>query len=109
VPFTADFTLRLERISWAICLGRYKDKIVVSIRTTNTKAQAGRFLRRLIGKKGTAGGHGMIAGGQVHCASMEHDACTKVEEELVQDFLKQLGYKEAAEMTPLLMAEPLHT
>ncbi len=109
VPFTADFMLRLERISWALCLGRYNNKIIVSIRTTNTQGGAGRFLRSLIGKKGTAGGHGMIAGGQVHCATMEHDHCTRVEEELIQGFLKKLGYKEVTEMTPLLVSEPIHT
>ncbi len=107
VAFIADFMLRMERINWAICLGRYKDKIIVSIRTTNTKGQAGSFLRRLIGKKGTAGGHGMIAGGQVNCSTMEHDHCTKVEEELIQDFLKKLGYKEVGSMTPLLTTEPI--
>ncbi len=105
VPFTADFLLRCERVSWSLCLGRYKDKIIVSVRTTNSHGEAGRFLRRLIGKRGTAGGHGMIAGGQVHCQTMEHDYCTKLEEEIVQNFLKQLGYKEPGEMTPLLMPE----
>ncbi len=109
VAFIADFMLRCERINWSMCLGRYEDKIIVSIRTTNQKGEAGRFLRRLIGKKGTAGGHGMIAGGQVACGTMEHDACTKMEEELVQDFLKKLGYKEIGEMTPLLTMEPIHT
>lgn len=110
VPFTADFMLRCERISWAICLGRYRDKIIVSVRTTNSKGEAGRFLRKLIGKRGTAGGHGMVAGGQVACTTMEHEHCTKLEEELIQDFLKGLGYKEAGEMTPLLLpVEPIHT
>ncbi len=108
VPFIADFMLRLERMSWGICLGRYKDRIIVSIRTTNTRGEAGRFLRRLIGKKGTAGGHGMIAGGQIPCENMEHERCTKIEEELVQNFLKKLGYKEPLEMTPLLTAELIH-
>ncbi len=109
VAFVADFMLRLERISWSMCLGRYKDKIIVSIRTTNTKGEAGRFLRRLIGKKGTAGGHGMIAGGQVICSTMEHDTCTKIEEELIQNFLKKLGYKEPGDMTPLLTVEPIRS
>ncbi len=103
VPFTADFMLRCERITWALCLGRYKDRIIVSIRTTNAKGEAGRFLRRLIGKRGTAGGHGMIAGGQIHCTTMEHEHCTKLEEEITQGFLKKLGYKDAVEMTPLLL------
>ncbi len=109
VAFIADFMLKIERISWSMCIGRYKDKIIVSVRTTNTKGDAGNFLRRLIGKKGTAGGHGMIAGGQIICETMEHDRCTKVEEELVQDFLKKLGYKDAGEMTPVLTTELIHT
>ncbi|MBI3316279.1 MAG: bifunctional oligoribonuclease/PAP phosphatase NrnA [Candidatus Omnitrophica bacterium] len=109
VPFIADFMLRCERISWSLCVGRFKERIVVSIRTTNTKGEAGNFLRRLIGKKGTAGGHGMIAGGQIPCPTMEHEHCTKVEEELIQGFLRKLGYKEAGEMTPLLTTEPIHT
>ncbi len=108
VPMIADFMLRLERMSWALCLGRYKDRVIVSIRTTHTKGGAGRFLRRLIGKRGTAGGHGMIAGGQIPCPDMEHDACTTLEEELVQEFLKKLGYKEISQMTPLLVEEAIH-
>ncbi len=107
VPMIADFTLRLERMSWALCLGRYKNKIIVSVRTTHTKGGAGRFLRSLIGKRGTAGGHGMIAGGQVNCPGMEHESCTKLEDELVQDFLKKLGYKEIGQMTPLLVEDPI--
>ena len=106
VAFIADFMLSLERISWSICFGRYQDRLIVSIRTTNTKGRAGIFLRRLIGKRGTAGGHGMIAGGQIKC-TMEHDACTALEEELVRDFFKKLGYKDVVEMTPLLTPEAL--
>lgn len=107
VASIADFMLRLERISWAMCLGRYRDKIIVSIRTTNSKGEAGRFLRHLIGKRGTAGGHGMIAGGQVVCSTMEHDKCTEIEDELIQNFLKKLGHKDAQEMTPLLTTEAI--
>ena len=109
VAFIADFMLRVERISWSLCLARYKDKILVSVRTTNTKGDAGNFLRRLIGKKGTAGGHGMIAGGQVTCDNMEHDTCTSIEEELIQNFLRKLGYKDPGDMTPLLTTDPIHT
>lgn len=108
VAFVADFLLRLERMSWAMCLGRFKNKIIVSVRTTNTKGEAGRFLRRLIGKRGMAGGHGMMAGGQITCADMEHEKCLAMEDELVEGFLRQLGYKDAGPMTPLLTEEPIH-
>ena len=109
VAFIADFMLKCERMSWAICFGRYGNKIIVSIRTTNTKGNAGSFLRRILGKKGTAGGHGMIAGGQIPCSSMEHERCTQVEKEVLKDFLKGLGYSEEAEMTPLLMEESIRS
>src|SRR5207244_3365170 len=108
VPFIADFMLRYERMTWSICAGRFKERIIVSIRTTNIHGRAGIFLRQLIGKRGTAGGHGMIAGGQIACPDMEHDHCTHLEEELIKGFLKKLGHKEAVEMTPLLMDEPVH-
>lgn len=107
VPFVADFMLRGERMNWSICLGRYDGRIVVSIRTTNQKGEAGNLLRRLVGKKGTAGGHGMIAGGQIPCSELDHEKCTELEEELIQSFLKKIGYKEAGEMTPLLTPEPI--
>ena len=106
VPFIADFMLRCERLSWSICVGRFKDRVIVSIRTTNIHGRAGRFLRQLVGKRGTAGGHGMIAGGQITC-DMEHENCTKIEEELIRNFLKKLGHKEVTEMTPLLVTEPI--
>ena len=65
VPIVADLLLRCERISWSLCMGRFKDRIVISIRTNRKKSDAGNFLRKLIGKRGTAGGHDMIGGGQV--------------------------------------------
>lgn len=107
IPFIADFMLRGERLSWSICVGRFQNRIIVSIRTTNIHGHAGRFLRQLIGKRGTAGGHGMIAGGQVTCGTMEHDRCTDIEEDLIKNFLKKLGHKDVSEMTPLLVTEPI--
>ena len=107
VPFIADFVLRCERLSWSICVGRFQNRIIVSIRTTNINGRAGRFLRQLIGKRGTAGGHGMIAGGQIVCESMEHDRCTDVEYELIKSFWKKLGHKDVADTTPLLVTEPI--
>lgn len=65
VPEIADLLLRLEGKTWALCTGIYEDRIYLSIRTTNPRAQAGRLMRRLIGRKGKGGGHSMIAGGWV--------------------------------------------
>ncbi len=107
VAFIADFMLRCEKVTWAICVGRFENRLIVSVRTTNIHGHAGRFLRQLIGKRGTAGGHGMIAGGQLACGSMEHEQCTQVEEELIKNFLKKLGHDDDSSMTPLLVTEPI--
>ena len=43
--------------------GVFDDRLYLSIRTTNPRADAGRLMRRLLGKRGKGGGHGMMAGG----------------------------------------------
>ena len=37
----ADFLVRQERITWAFCTGRFKDSLILSLRTTNTDVNAG--------------------------------------------------------------------
>ncbi len=41
------------------------DRLYLSIRTTNPRADAGNLMRRLIGRRGKGGGHGTMAGGYV--------------------------------------------
>ena len=68
VPEIADLLLRMEGKTWSLATGLVADKIFLSIRTTNPRAEAGRLMRRLIGARGKGGGHGMIAGGWVSLA-----------------------------------------
>lgn len=65
IPEIADLLLRLEGKTWALCTGLFEERIFLSIRTTNPRADAGRLMRRLIGQRGRGGGHSMIAGGWV--------------------------------------------
>jgi nanoRNase/pAp phosphatase (c-di-AMP/oligoRNAs hydrolase) len=65
VPELADLLVRMEGKTWCLCTGRYGDRIHLSLRTTNTRAEAGNLMRRLVGRKGRGGGHGMTAGGWV--------------------------------------------
>lgn len=64
----ADFLLRLQGAEWSCCIGQYRNDLVVSLRTTDPFAHAGRFIRRIVAGLGTAGGHGTMAGGQVPLA-----------------------------------------
>jgi nanoRNase/pAp phosphatase (c-di-AMP/oligoRNAs hydrolase) len=65
VPEIADLLLRLEGKTWSLVTGYFADRLYLSIRTTNTRADAGGLMRRLIGRRGKGGGHGMIAGGWI--------------------------------------------
>ncbi len=65
VPEVADLLLRLEGKTWSLATGLFGDRIYLSIRTTNGRADAGRVMRALVGRRGKGGGHGMMAGGWV--------------------------------------------
>lgn len=103
VSIVADLLLRCERVSWSLVMGRYQDKILISVRTNREKVHAGNLLRRLLKKRGLAGGHGMMAGGQIPCGGMKDQEMDALEKEITGSFLKTLGYKEPGDMTPLLV------
>jgi nanoRNase/pAp phosphatase (c-di-AMP/oligoRNAs hydrolase) len=65
VPELADLLLRMKGKTWCLVTGRFKDRVYLSIRTTNPRAQAGHVMGRLVGRNGKGGGHGMMAGGWV--------------------------------------------
>ena len=65
VPEIADLLLRMEGKTWSLCTGYFGERLYLSIRTTNSRADAGSVMRRLVGRRGKGGGHGMMAGGWV--------------------------------------------
>jgi nanoRNase/pAp phosphatase (c-di-AMP/oligoRNAs hydrolase) len=65
VPEIADLLLRFEGKTWSLVTGIFGDRLYLSIRTTNPRADAGATMRRLIGRRGKGGGHGRIAGGWI--------------------------------------------
>jgi nanoRNase/pAp phosphatase (c-di-AMP/oligoRNAs hydrolase) len=60
----ADILLRLRGIRWVVCIGAYKDLMMVSVRTRNRRG-AGQLVQEITGNRGTAGGHGTMAGAQI--------------------------------------------
>lgn len=65
VPEIADLLLRMEGKTWALSTGVHEDRVYASLRTTNSRAHAGSLMRRLLGRRGRGGGHGVLAGGWV--------------------------------------------
>jgi nanoRNase/pAp phosphatase (c-di-AMP/oligoRNAs hydrolase) len=62
----ADLLLRLQGIRWVICMGMYKDHLLLAVRTRSRRGGAEQLVQEVVGDRGTAGGHGTMAGGQVH-------------------------------------------
>ena len=61
----ADLFLRLERAKWVICMGVYENILILSVRTRGRDGQAGQLIQAIIEGRGSYGGHGTVAGGQV--------------------------------------------
>ena len=84
----ADLLLRLREMQWAICLGSYRNELVLSIRTRSGRPGAGQLAQAIVGEQGTAGGHGTMAGGQVPLRGADPE---QLAHELVQRALQRLG------------------
>jgi nanoRNase/pAp phosphatase (c-di-AMP/oligoRNAs hydrolase) len=67
----ADLLLRLRGMSWAICMGSYRNRLILAIRTQSQRDGAGRIVQAMVGDRGTAGGHGTMAGGQIPLQGQE--------------------------------------
>ena len=78
----ADLLLRLRGMSWAICMGLYRSKLILAIRTQSQQGGAGWIVQAMVGDRGTAGGHGTMAGGQIPLQGQEP-------EELVQQLMQR--------------------
>lgn len=87
----ADFLVRLEGIETVMSMGHYNDGMVLSLRTTSHTINTGEIIRRLVAGRGTAGGHGMMAGGKLDHVPDTEAALAKVEEFLTRSLQKELG------------------
>ena len=61
----ADLLLRLDGIEWVVSSSVYNDTMIISVRTHDRAGGAEEFVLALVSEDGTAGGHGMLAGGQI--------------------------------------------
>ena len=104
VPEVADLLLRLEGKTWSLTTGVYGERVYLSIRTTNVRADAGRVMRRLVGRNGKGGGHGMIAGGWVAITTGYAADPRGLQEQLARRLARALR-KNPDRLQPLRLAE----
>lgn len=90
-----EFLIRHEEIQWAICAGIHEDRMVLSVRTNVSHAQAGEILRNVVQKMGgRAGGHDRRAGGFIPLPSTSSNAIEQVQSEFRRRVLKVLQIEE---------------
>jgi nanoRNase/pAp phosphatase (c-di-AMP/oligoRNAs hydrolase) len=87
----ADLLLRLERIETVLCMGQYAGEMIFSTRTLRLDLNMGEVVKRLVNGKGTAGGHGMMAGGKVDNVPADLTAMKETEQLLTTRFLAEYG------------------
>jgi nanoRNase/pAp phosphatase (c-di-AMP/oligoRNAs hydrolase) len=61
----ADLFMRLKGIQWVLCMGVFRDELILSVRSRNKDVGAGKLVSAIIGDRGTAGGHGSMAAGHI--------------------------------------------
>ena len=87
----ADLFLRVHGVDWVIAAGRYQDSLLFSLRAHLPDAHAGELVQQVIGSRGSAGGHGEMAGARVDLADLPEDEADGLLSELMNDFASALS------------------
>ncbi len=66
----ADFLLTTEGVSVVVCFGVRRNKVIISVRSKNDGINIGQILQKSF-NEGTAGGHAVMAGGQIPFEDIE--------------------------------------
>lgn len=82
-----DFLIRLEGARWAVCIAPCGSHLQVSVRTNDRDARAGELLASLL-PPGSAGGHGMVAGGRL---PLDRDRGRESSLGIAKALLRELG------------------
>jgi len=87
----ADFMLKQEGITYVLGMGLFNGMQILSMRTIKPDAMLGQVIQAMVRGLGTAGGHGMIAGGQVRNILGDEKSQTEIEQLLTKRMLRKLG------------------
>jgi len=95
VPLMADFLLRVLGVRWSFVMGTFNSRVIFSLRTKRRHQNAGLMARRIVKGLGSAGGHGMIAGGQILTKGLAEEKQERLCKTLKTRFLKTVGRENA--------------
>ncbi|MFO0576564.1 MAG: DHH family phosphoesterase [Polyangia bacterium] len=87
----AEMMLAYEKARYCVCVGEHEGQVFLSVRSEVEDAHAGELIRRVVGSKGAAGGHGMSAGGRIHQTVRSEAELKTVYDELVARMVTELS------------------
>jgi nanoRNase/pAp phosphatase (c-di-AMP/oligoRNAs hydrolase) len=87
----AELMLAYDKARYCICVGEHEGQVVLSIRSEDEESHAGELIRRVVGSKGAAGGHGMTAGGRLHSTVRNEAELKGIYDELVARMVAELS------------------
>lgn len=90
----ADLFLRDDDVTCTMCYGMREERMLISVRTSDESLEANKLIHRVVGRKGTGGGHKTYAGGQIPLTGLTKAASAKFEQHLCKKFLKALRLAE---------------
>jgi len=83
----ADLFLKVHGVDWVIAAGLYQESLLISVRAHSPDAHAGDLVQGVVGDRGSAGGHGEMAG-----ARIDLDGITDADAEgLIEDLLDEFA------------------
>lgn len=88
---TADLIVRLEDVHWSLALGRFRERLLFSLRATEPGSDAGAVAEQIAGGYGVGGGHWRLAGGSINTKAMAPTAIDTLEDGLIQRFIGLVG------------------
>jgi nanoRNase/pAp phosphatase (c-di-AMP/oligoRNAs hydrolase) len=100
----ADLFMRVDDVEWVIAAGLYRDGLYLSLRTFHRDAHAGDLVRSVVGDRGSAGGHGEMAGARLDVSRLTPDEYEELLDSLFEEFCEQLGVEDQPRV-PLVPAD----
>jgi nanoRNase/pAp phosphatase (c-di-AMP/oligoRNAs hydrolase) len=97
VGFISDLLVRVTGVRWSFVMGRDNSQVIFSIRTKRMKQNAGWVAQQLVNGLGSAGGHGMVGGGQIFMNRLTHVKEKTLSQTLEKRFLRIVGQGKANE------------
>lgn len=90
----ADLFLRDDDANCTMCYGQHEEKFLISVRTSDESLEANKLAHRVVGRKGTGGGHKTYAGGQIPLTGLPKAAIAKLEQQIARKLLKAMRITE---------------